>query len=60
MPEIVESVDACPFCGMQATFWEDNGYFSLGCGNEECYIAPKTFWHMNRKIIIAAWNKREG
>ena len=50
----------CPFCGGPAGFVADTSYGScvVGCGDEECFGAARTFDVADFERALKAWNTR--
>jgi len=59
----MEEIKVCPFCGGKAKIepWIDDGYFCIGCLNDECHgeIMPKGgFGYESKEKAIKSWNTR--
>jgi Lar family restriction alleviation protein len=55
-----EALKPCPFCGGEASPFEDYGHSSaweVGCFNGDCRVEPHV-WEKTKAEAIAAWNTR--
>ena len=51
----------CPFCGKTPTieYGASIKKYWISCTNDKCACAPCTYAHVNKGVVVRAWNSRD-